>query len=144
MKVDVIYAIGRHRQRAGRHGRHISRPDRLPQLRRPGRLGLVASLAKPGGNVTGLAQQSYDQSAKSLQFLAEATGKLTSVAYWMGAETRSLPYVAGPCATAISAATALGIKIQLVDVDSFDDVRADGPATRSIRVNDGVVSSYAF
>jgi len=141
MKVDVIYAIGGTVSAQAAMGATSVVPIVFHSSADPVGLGLVASLARPGGNVTGLAQQSYDQSAKSLQFLAEATGKLTSVAYWMGAETRSLPYVAGLLATANSAATALGIKIQLVDVDSFDEFEPTVQRLAQSAV-DGVVSNY--
>ena len=86
MKVDVIYAIGGTISAQAAMGATSFVPIVFHSSADPVGLGLVTSLAKPGGNVTGLAQQTYDQSAKSLQFLAEATGKLTSVAYWVGIE----------------------------------------------------------
>lgn len=42
--------------------------------------GLVASLAKPGGNVTGLAVQQSDIGTKQVQLLAEAAPRLRQVA----------------------------------------------------------------
>src|SRR5262249_43061651 len=42
--------------------------------------GLVANLARPGGNVTGLSLMSTDLSAKRLQMLKEAIPRLTRVA----------------------------------------------------------------
>jgi putative tryptophan/tyrosine transport system substrate-binding protein len=41
--------------------------------------GLVASLAKPGGNITGLTQISPDLSAKRIELLKEAFPSITSV-----------------------------------------------------------------
>lgn len=43
--------------------------------------GLVASLARPGGNVTGLAFFSPEISAKRLEMLKEAVPRITQVAY---------------------------------------------------------------
>ena len=43
-------------------------------------IGLVASLARPGGNVTGLSLSNPELSGKRLQLLKEATGSLSCVA----------------------------------------------------------------
>ena len=47
----------------------------------PVRVGLVASLARPGGNITGNTVLSPDLSAKRLQLLREAIPTVTRVAY---------------------------------------------------------------
>jgi putative ABC transport system substrate-binding protein len=46
----------------------------------PVELGLIASLARPGGNVTGLSLLSPELAGKRLQFLREAVPKATKVA----------------------------------------------------------------
>jgi putative ABC transport system substrate-binding protein len=46
----------------------------------PAALGLVASLARPGGNVTGLSSASPDYSGKQLELLKEAVPKLLRIA----------------------------------------------------------------
>jgi putative ABC transport system substrate-binding protein len=46
----------------------------------PVALGLVASLARPGGNVTGLSSASPDYSGKQLELLKEAVPKLSRIA----------------------------------------------------------------
>jgi putative tryptophan/tyrosine transport system substrate-binding protein len=46
--------------------------------------GLVASLARPGGNVTGLTQEAGEEVAKRLQLLREVVPKLTRVATLSG------------------------------------------------------------
>ena len=42
--------------------------------------GLVASVARPGGNITGLTSQSQDLAGKTLQLLKEAVPNLSRVA----------------------------------------------------------------
>jgi putative ABC transport system substrate-binding protein len=46
----------------------------------PVRLGLVRSLARPGGNTTGVSTQLIDLSAKRLELLREAVPRLRQVA----------------------------------------------------------------
>jgi putative ABC transport system substrate-binding protein len=42
--------------------------------------GFVASIARPGGNITGLTSQSQDLAGKTLQLLKEAAPNLSRVA----------------------------------------------------------------
>ena len=46
----------------------------------PVRAGLVASLARPGGNIPGLSQLSGDYGVKWLELLKEAAPKMRRVA----------------------------------------------------------------
>src|SRR5262249_24830656 len=48
--------------------------------------GLVASLARPGGNVTGLSQQSSDLAGKLLELLREVVPRLRRVAIVLAAD----------------------------------------------------------
>jgi putative ABC transport system substrate-binding protein len=51
--------------------------------------GLVESLARPGGNVTGLANLSYDLAAKRLELLKEVLPKAARVAVIWGKDNRN-------------------------------------------------------
>ena len=55
-------------------------PVVLPNSIDPVGVGLVASLARPGGNITGTTQQAPDLIAKRLQLLAQAVPRLSTVA----------------------------------------------------------------
>ena len=76
--------------------------------------GLVASLAKPGGNITGSTEISPDVSGKRLELLREAVSKATSVAVvWYprkgGSDEEEVKQTE-------AAARQLGVKVQLIEV----------------------------
>jgi putative ABC transport system substrate-binding protein len=52
-----------------------------PTMGDPVRTGLVASLAHPGGNLTGLSAQSYDLWAKQLELAKELVPRLTRIGF---------------------------------------------------------------
>jgi len=73
--------------------------------------GLVASLARPGGNITGLASLSFDLTAKQLELLKETLPALTKVAFlWNPAE----PFHQMALKSVETAARRLRIQLQIV------------------------------
>ena len=62
---------------------HISRYDNafLEELFDPVGEGLIASLARPGGNITGLVLSDLELEAKRLEVLLETFPRLSRVAY---------------------------------------------------------------
>src|SRR5207245_6649889 len=57
---------------------------------RPGRYRPVKSLARPGGNITGLSSNSAETSAKRMQLLQEAVPGLSRVAVLWNASLTSM------------------------------------------------------
>jgi putative tryptophan/tyrosine transport system substrate-binding protein len=121
LKVDVIYSIGGSSSARVAMRATTSIPIVFDSSADAVAAGLVSSLAKPGGNVTGMSLQGGDQVGKALQYLAEAAGRLTSFAYITTRSTRSAPWFPGMMAGAVRAASALGIQMQFVDVESMSD-----------------------
>ena len=80
-------------------------------------VGLVASLARPGGNVTGLSQQLTPEiRAKQLQLLKEALPKLSRVAVpWNSSSAAALKEYE-------SAGRSMGVHVQLVQLRGPDDL----------------------
>jgi putative ABC transport system substrate-binding protein len=76
---DVIVAPGSAEAQAARRATG-SIPIVMSAVDDPVDLGLVASLARPGGNVTGLASARKEQSGKLLSLLREVVPRATSVA----------------------------------------------------------------
>jgi len=83
--------------------------------------GLVASLARPGGNLTGCAGMDPELAGKRLELLKQIVPRLTRVAF---VTSPSSPMSPPHVREAKKAATALGIRLQVVearDPDEFED-----------------------
>ena len=115
-KVDVIVASSQAPALAAKRATQTI-PIVMVNVTDPVEVGLVASLARPGGNVTGLSQQLTPEiRAKQLQLLKEALPKVSRVAVlWSAATTvgRGEYEAAG---------RALGPRIQFVEVHGADDL----------------------
>ena len=81
--------------------------------------GIVASLARPGGNVTGFAGIHSDLMGKRLELLREAVHRLSRVAVMFQATN---PGNAQYLRQTEIAARALGIQLQLLAVRNADDI----------------------
>ena len=75
--------------------------------------GFVASLSRPGGNITGLSTLSWELSGKRLELLKEIVPRLSRVAVF---GTSTAPVTARALKEAELAAGALGTQVQYVDV----------------------------
>jgi putative ABC transport system substrate-binding protein len=78
-RVDLIVAVDSAAALAAKNASSTI-PVVMAVVSNPERQGLVASLAKPGGNVTGMSQVGVDFSAKLLQILKEAVPGVSRVA----------------------------------------------------------------
>src|SRR5262249_20199712 len=74
--------------------------------------GIVTSLAKPGGNLTGVSTQNLEYGPKSLQLLKEILPSAKRVAVLSNPTNSSIPLVLGLMQTS---AQALGLEIDLID-----------------------------
>jgi putative tryptophan/tyrosine transport system substrate-binding protein len=98
-------------------------------------MGLVESLARPGGNVTGLSLMAVDLSGKRLELLKEAVPSLSRVALLVDFST---PNKEGTIKLHQTAAQSLGITLWPVEILAPDDVE---PAFAKIAEDraDGIV-----
>jgi putative ABC transport system substrate-binding protein len=81
--------------------------------------GLVASLARPGGNVTGLTQEAGEEVAKRLQLLREVVPRLKRVATLSGVGMTYNPYFVKRLQDATSG---LGVSILPFEFQGADDL----------------------
>jgi putative ABC transport system substrate-binding protein len=90
-------------------------------LNDPVRSGLVASLARPGGNITGFSAQNEEVSGRRVQLLRELLPSMESLAVlW----TRD-DITHGPELKLIeSAARNIGVQVRLIEVRKIDDIES--------------------
>jgi putative tryptophan/tyrosine transport system substrate-binding protein len=89
LKVDVIVTQGGPASAAAKHATS-SIPIVLAQVGDADGIGLIESLARPGGNVTGVTDQSVELSAKRLEILREAVPKAARIAVLWNADDRGM------------------------------------------------------
>ena len=146
LKVAVIVADGDPVIRAAKQAtRNI--PVVFIAVGDPVREGLVASLARPGGNITGLTSISEELSGKRLELLKEAFPKVSRVAVLWNPNNASnvleLREMEG-------AARALGLKLRSLEVRGPDDFQgafagaAKDRAHALIVVRDPLIDSRHF
>jgi ABC-type uncharacterized transport system substrate-binding protein len=86
----------------------------------PVRAGLVASLARPGGNLTGNTVVSPDLGAKRLQLLREAIARVSRVAYLVNPDNTGTLDVLAELRLAASAAGMALIGVEFGSATNFD------------------------
>ena len=120
LKVDVIVTGGATDTRAAKEATKTI-PIVMLQDNDPVASGLVASLAHPGGNITGLSTLSPELSGKQLELLREIVPKLSRVAVF-GTSTNSGN--AEKLREVELAAGALKLKLQILDILDPKDIEA--------------------
>ena len=115
---DVIVAISTQAGIALKNAtQHI--PIVLAAVGDPVGTGIVPSLARPGGNITGVSLLNAELSGKALQLLREGVPAVSRVAVFWNSEN---PLHQQVRAATEAAATALKVTLQLLDVRSQDDL----------------------
>jgi putative ABC transport system substrate-binding protein len=85
----------------------------------PVELGLVGSLAHPGGNITGLSQIFFALTAKRLEMLHELMGGRASIALLVNPTN---PYTASETRTVQATAGALGLQLHVLNATGEQDL----------------------
>jgi ABC-type uncharacterized transport system substrate-binding protein len=117
LKVDVIVTAGPGGTVAAKEATSTI-PIVMTQDPDPVGTGFIASLARPGGNITGLSRLAPELSGKRLELLKEVVPKLSRVAVF-GTSTRAGN--AQELKEIELAAGALGVNLQYVDVQGYKD-----------------------
>ncbi len=118
MKVDAILATGSLSVQAARRAT-ASIPIVMTGVGNPVGSGFVASLAHPGGNITGLTNVSIDISSKYLELLHEAAPKLSRVAVLINPVHPNHPTVLKQVQ---AGAKAIGVVVSPIEVRTIDEM----------------------
>src|SRR5215470_113944 len=129
LKVDVIVTTGPTVTRAVKEAT-VTIPIVMTSDNDPVGNGFVASLARPGGNVTGLSNLARELSGKRLELLKEIVPRLSRVAV-LGTSTS--PGNAQNLKEMELAAGALAVKLQYLDVLAPKDIETAFGAVRKGR-----------
>jgi putative ABC transport system substrate-binding protein len=137
LKVDVIVTGGGANTRAANEAT-ATIPIVMAQDIDPVGNGFVASLARPGGNITGLSRVAPELSGKQLELLKETVPRLSRVAVF-GASTTTPGNVEIRREIEL-AAVALGVKFQFLEVLSGKDIETAFREASKGRADAGLVS----
>jgi putative tryptophan/tyrosine transport system substrate-binding protein len=130
LKVDVIVAGGAGAVTAAKNA-SATTPTVMEQVNDPIVLGLVASLAHPGGNITGISNLSPELSGKRLELLKEVIPKVYRVAVLA---LRSAPMQTSIKATE-AAAQSLRMQLQLLEVNAPAEIESAFDAAKKQRAD---------
>jgi ABC-type uncharacterized transport system substrate-binding protein len=131
LKVDVIVTAGPSDTRAAKEATSTI-PIVMAQDGDPVGNGFVASLARPGGNITGLSRLAPELSGKQLELLKEIVPRLSRVAVF---GTSTEPGNAQSLRETELAAGALGVKLQYLDILASKDIETAFKAARAGRAD---------
>jgi putative tryptophan/tyrosine transport system substrate-binding protein len=135
LKVDAIVTASPTDTRAAKQAT-VTIPIVMAQDRDPVGNGFVASLARPGGNITGLSTLGPELSGKRLELLKEVVPRLSRVAV-LGHS--NLPGNAQALKETELAARALSVKFQYLDVLSPRDIEIAFREASKGRADGGLV-----
>jgi putative ABC transport system substrate-binding protein len=131
LNVDIIVTAGPTDTRAAKKATSVI-PIVMTQDPDPVGNGFVASLAHPGGNITGLSRLAPELSGKQLELLKEIVRRLARVAVF-GSSTE--PGNAQSLRETELAAGAVGVKLQYLDILSAKDIEIAFKAARTGRAD---------
>jgi putative ABC transport system substrate-binding protein len=117
LKVDIIVASSTQAVRAAKQATSTI-PIVMAVSSYPDKIGLVESLARPGGNVTGLSNVAPELMGKRFQLLKEIAPQVSRVAVLWNPASPVEPF---GFREALAAAPLAGVEIQSIEVRTPDD-----------------------
>jgi putative tryptophan/tyrosine transport system substrate-binding protein len=115
LNVSVLFAAGGPPSAFAAKGATATTPIVFSAVNHPVELGLVASLNRPGGNVTGMSMFTAEIAAKNVSLLKEMVPTLTVVAYLINPTNPAAKIYSD---SVVAAANALGITARVVNAST--------------------------
>ncbi len=140
LKVDVIVTSGTPAGLAAKQATGTI-PIVMAQLADPVGAGLVASLGRPGGNVTGLTTQDADLSGKRLDLLKEVVPNVARIALLIDETNPGTVLIARGTQVA---ARSMGVELQSLGVRGPDELDRAFSAMKEARAGALVVESSSM
>ncbi len=140
LKVDVIVTSGTPASLAAKQAT-LTIPIVMAQLADPVGSGLVASLGRPGGNVTGLSTQDADLSGKRLEMLREVVPKVSRLAVLIDETNPGTMLIARGTQ---AAARSVGVQLQSLGVRGPADLDRAFSAMKKARAGALIVESSSM
>jgi putative ABC transport system substrate-binding protein len=107
----------------------------------PVSLGLISSLSRPGGNITGMSAFNWELGPKRLELLKELVPRATIIAYLVNPMN---PIAETELKAALAAASALGIQLHVLNASTEQDLDAAFAAVGTRRADGLVVAGEPF
>jgi putative ABC transport system substrate-binding protein len=120
-RVDLILAGGTPLSTLATKNATSTIPIVFPAISDPVAVGLVASLARPGGNVTGFSPFQYEMMPKRLELLTELVPQARVIALLV---TPNEPRTEGLVRDMLEAAPVKGIKLQILKAGTGSEIDA--------------------
>ena len=139
-KVTVVFAAGGEPVAMAAKAATSTIPIVVSAVDDPVRLGLVASLNRPGGNITGMSIFNSETNTKRLTLLHELVPQVNT----MGLLVWPVPDIENQSADVSNAARSLGIMLHVVDVQKEGGVEAAFDVLASQKVGAVMVHPTAY
>jgi len=140
LKVDVIVATGTPVYRALQHAT-TTIPVVITLTFDPVGDGFAASMARPGGNITGLSVSAADLGPKLLELLKAAAPKLSRVAVLLQPENPAHPQ---RVIRIMSAAQKVGIQVVLAEAGTVQEIEREFAMMTKERANAAIILADGF
>jgi putative tryptophan/tyrosine transport system substrate-binding protein len=138
LKVSLILAAGSPAAALAAKSATTSIPIVFSNASDPVKLGLVASLNRPGGNVTGVTTVSAELEAKRLDLLHELVPSATSIAVLVNP---ARPGLDAQLAQIQEAAQVLGLPLHILKASSASDLDAAFPTLVKLRAGALIITA---
>src|SRR5512134_1404135 len=135
LKVDVLVTAATPPSRAAMAATKTT-PIVFVAVGEPIAVGLVKSMARPGGNITGLSLLTLELSGRRLKLLVDCVGKANTVALIRNPSNRVHETF---LAESRAAAGALGLQIASLDAAGPDDIERAFDAARAMKADAAIV-----